>query len=291
MKVFKFKFNPKLFIVIFIIVFSSIALQKLATVSFFKGFIVHVSKKVDFEDIQNNITHHYTIYTHELGKGSYSEVLLAKDRDNNEWLAVKIQPFTEPEDIQHEIKHLSIIGDYRGDLVSTHNGKEMHFLFSILAPGVSVDILLKNHNPLSQNETLDIILSSFYALQSLHRINMIHNDIHEGNLVYNPKDKTSHWVDMAFSLKLDPNERYMKVKMDPNKPPPYHKAHESNRYRGYASDIYQLGFMSQKILSHSQSTSPPIQISNLLRQMMDPDMEKRPTIQEAIQILEKYRST
>ncbi|HEV2523609.1 MAG TPA: protein kinase, partial [Gammaproteobacteria bacterium] len=255
----------------------------------------------------------YAIYNHELGKGSYSRVLLAKNIKTLEWLAVKIQPYSDPEDIQHEIKQLSLLGDYRDDTIVTDQKQKTHYLFMRLTQGTAVEKLYEDNLQHSTEELFNIIISSFYALQALHQKNIVHNDIHEGNLIYNPSNKKSQWVDMAFSLKLKQKDTIYPLKRINKNPAFCYNAPESTRQRGYATDMYQLGFMSlrlllifseenselrekyidsreysfntlkekQKMLLSTTSSEPTKNILSLLYRMIDSNAEKRPTLEEA----------
>jgi len=262
--------------------------------------------------IVNAGIHYYAIYDHLLGTGSYSQVFLAQDINSKELLAVKVQANTNPEDIQHEIKHLSLINEYRGDTIIKAQKEEMHYLFYPFSKGVSTDKLYLNNSNYNEADILNMIASGFVALNSLHKQHIVHNDIHEGNLIYNTSDNKSHWVDMAFSLKLMAGIESRKINLDKNKNPPNYKAPESNYERGYATDIYQLGFMSlrmfliltekdtklrakyldskeycfeaihKKYKPLSFDSSPMSKIYHLLFKMMSPINAERPTLDAAI---------
>lgn len=264
--------------------------------------------KIEYQGPQD-----YRIYDHTLGKGSYSRVSLAQNIKTLEWLAVKIQPYSEPADIQHEIKHLSLLGEYRGDTILTAQKQKIHYLFMRLANGIAVEKLYEKNLSYSTEELFDIILSSFYALQTLHQKNIVHNDIHEGNLIYNLSSKKSQWVDMAFSIHLGPKNKIYHLKHINKQPAFCYNAPESTKQRGYTTDIYQLGFMSLRLLlilseenrelrkkyidsrSYSFKTLKAKQntllsttsvksvknILTLLYRMIDADLEKRPTLTEA----------
>lgn len=268
--------------------------------------------------IENSGTHYYAIYDYLLGKGSYSQVLLAQDIYTKELLAVKVQPYSIPEDIEHEIKHLSIINEYRGDAIIVSKQEKTHYLFCKLAKGVALDKLYADSLNYSEKDILNIIIASFEALEALHKQNVVHNDIHEGNLVYNSRDKKAQWVDMAFSLKLKSGEEFFSVSRNKEKKPPCYKAPESNSERGYSTDVYQLGFMSLRqilILSEqdrnlrkkyidsreesfdaihkkyqaiSSDTTPTSKIYNVLFRMIASTKSDRPTLQAAINELKLY---
>ncbi len=258
---------------------------------------------------------YYAIYNQQLGKGSYSQVYLGQDIDTLELLAVKIQPYLEPGDIEHEVKQLAILNDFRGDISTHEQPQKMHYLFSKYFAGITVEQLYSADLKLKEQEILDIIRSSFYALKDIHDRNVVHNDVHEGNLIFNPTDQKSHWVDMAFSLHLNPGVSAFKIKTHPLESPPNHKAPESNTERSYATDVYQLGFMSlrlmlilserdmalknkyrdsrelcyetlQKNTPSITSGTPEARVYRLLFKMMAPDAHQRPTLKAALEELE-----
>lgn len=260
--------------------------------------------------IKYNGTQDYAIYQHELGKGSYSRVLLAQNMKTFEWLAVKIQPYLDPDDIHHEIKHLSLTGNYRGNTIV----KNTHYLFMRLVQGFTIEKLYEKNLRYSPEEIFEIIMSSFYALQKLHQKNILHNDIHEGNLIYDSLQKTSQWVDLAFSIKLKPTDTIYHLRHVSKKSAFCYNAPESTKHRGYATDIYQLGFMSLRLLlilseennwlrkkyidskTHtfetlkekqktflSKTPSKPVKkIFSLLYSMIEPNAEERPMLDDAV---------
>jgi serine/threonine protein kinase len=276
-----------------------------------KSHCIDKMLKIEHHGIQD-----YAIYHHTLGRGSYSRVSLAQNIKTLEWLAVKIQPYSDPADIQHEIKHLSLAKDYRGDTMVSDQKQKMHYLFMRLARGTAVEKLYEKNLQYSTEEIFNIIISSFYALQELHQKNIVHNDIHEGNLIYNPSNKKSQWVDMAFSIKLKPEDKIYHLKHINKHAAFCYNAPESTKQRGYTTDIYQLGFISLRlllILSEQNSelrkkyidsrsytfkilkakqkmllstTTMPLEpaknILSLLYRMIDSDVEKRPTLVDAI---------
>ncbi len=261
----------------------------------------------------------YAIYQTILGKGSYSKVQLAKNMNTGESLAVKIQSYKskeEEDDLKHEVKQLKNVGHYSDSFDDRKN--KNFYLFSRLAPGDSIEKLYLNASSYDSKEVCHMILSAWYALKEIHDRGVVHNDVHEGNLVYNFKDKSSLWVDLAFAITLKPGSQFKKIHLPRNDKVPSYKAPESNIERGYATDIYQLGFMSLRMLlifseldkdlknrliqsselcmkAIKKIYSPQtlgtnnellIKIIPLFFSMMDTDKNKRPTIHDAIAKLE-----
>ena len=259
---------------------------------------------------------YYAISNVKLGNGSYGSVQLAHNIQSNEPLAAKIQAYSgieQLEDLQHEQKQLATINDYRGSLNDTKH--KIFYLFSEFAAGDSIEKLYQdNTRQYYPDEILNIILSSLYALKSIHDKNVVHNDVHEGNVVYNASSNTSKWVDLAFSITLEPHTKSTKISLPTDKNPPSYKAPESNIERGFATDIYQLGFMSLRMLlifsepdlelkkryidSREESFKaiqvkyktipqeanliPFANIIALLFRMIEPEKDKRPTLLESI---------
>ncbi len=269
----------------------------------------------------DNKTKYYAIYKYQLGKGTYGKVQLAKEINSHEKIAVKIQPYNtqdEKDDLQHEINQLKNIKDFYGSFDDQKN--KVFYIFSKFADGTSVERLYSSMPSYEINEIYQMILSSFYSLKRIHDNGVVHNDVHEGNLVYNPGDKSSLWVDLAFAISLEPNSKFKKIKLPEKKEIPIYKAPESNIERGYATDIYQLGFMSLRMLlifseqdkdlkyqyinsrdlsfkaikekygsnisSPDLNGKPSSKVISLLFRMMDADKTKRPEIGNAIFELE-----
>lgn len=265
----------------------------------------------------------YAIYQTILGKGTYSKVQLAKKMNTGEALAVKIQSYKSKEDeddLKYEVKQLKNVGHYSDSFDDRKN--KIFYLFSRLALGDSIENLYLNPSSYNSKEVYHIILSAWYALKEIHDRGVVHNDVHEGNLIYNFKDKSSLWVDLAFAITLDPGSQFKRIHLPRKDTVPQYKAPESNIERGYATDIYQLGFMSLRMLLifseldkdlknkliHSRELcmkvikkryGPQILSTNnrllikiipLFFSMMDTDKNKRPTIHDAIAKLERALS-
>jgi serine/threonine protein kinase len=152
-------------------------------------------------------------------------------------------------------------------------------------------------------DILKIILASAISLQKIHAKKLVHNDVHEGNVIFDDSTYDANWIDFAFAIELPENVLCRTIELN-NKVVPKHKAPESNIQRGYATDIYQLGFMAARMLlvlglddceereklidSYDYSADRVRQnaehnIPPLFYQMMAENWEDRPTIAEVIE--------
>jgi len=268
--------------------------------------------------VQREIPHYYALYSHKLGQGANGWVFLAQDIDTREFLAVKQQPALENTSyIKNEIEQLSILNRYRGEMSIKGFEIETHYLFSQLLPGTCIEELYSSDMHYNTKEILDIILASFYALRKLHANRIVHNDIYEGNIIYNVNDKKADWVDLGLSLWLPPGVSSKITNQWAQRLAPSHKAPEYNHEKGYATDVHSLGIMSlrlflilteqdpilktkyikshqesfiatqQKYSALSKGSSALAKIYHLLLQMTSEETEARPTLDEAIAELEQ----
>jgi serine/threonine protein kinase len=241
------------------------------------------------------------VYDKIVGIGSYSTIYLGRDKITNALLAIKVQPYKEVEDINHEIAQLKRVGIYLGEQIIKKDKGFVHYLIMPYFQGESIEELYKSNRVISKKELLEILIASAKSLQAIHGKNIVHNDIHEGNLIYDNKIGKATWVDYAFAIKLPRSASYRKINIKGNLP--LYKAPESNQQRGYATDIYQLGFMFLRMLliltsddinyrnkliesrdvSYGELKKQPVDNSTkIFHKMMSKNWQERPSITEVI---------
>lgn len=217
---------------------------------FFYGCSVHTSsylaEKIHSDKIRTEFTlddsAFIQVQNHLLGKGSYSEIYRGWDTVKKIYVAVKIQPYQEIEDIQHEIKQLKKVGLYIGEHIDFETTPPSHYLIMNYIPGKSIEHLYTSSCIYSAEEILNLMRLATKSLKTIHDLQLVHNDIHEGNLIVNKQQDAAKWIDFAFTVELPTDAQIQTIKMF-DKSVPIYKAPESNIQRGYSTDLYQLGFM------------------------------------------------
>ncbi|KAJ5211238.1 hypothetical protein N7472_001377 [Penicillium cf. griseofulvum] len=139
----------------------------------------------------------YKIY-HKLGWGGFSTVWLAKDRDRNEWVALKIM--TADSSISRELEILNFLTRQSGSGISsnyiaqlldafTHkgpNGVHQCLVFELLGP--SVDKVLSDYHESQDKLEPEIVLristQLLKAVKFIHSAGICHGDISGRNIAF-----------------------------------------------------------------------------------------------------------
>lgn len=147
-----------------------------------------------------------------LGKGSYGQVHLAKDKLSNKLIAEKIVENNEKN--KKEEKALEIISQDKEFcsqraicLVGTREEKDKIILKMSYISGYSGDKLLKNSSipkGFQQEENIDFLIDS---VSRLHKMNIYHMDIKPSNIMYDEDSKKLRLIDFGGVCLMQTNKR------------------------------------------------------------------------------------
>ncbi|CAG8280143.1 unnamed protein product [Penicillium salamii] len=172
----------------------------------------------------------YKIY-HKLGWGGFSTVWLAKDRDRNEWVSLKIM--TANSSISQELQNLNLLekqsqrglssncglsSNYIVQLLDAFlhkgpNGVHQCLVFELLGP--SVDKVLYDYSGSDEKLDPEIVLristQLLKAVKFIHNAGMCHGDISGRNIAFTcthlSKQTEEQLFDVIGSPEIEPLER------------------------------------------------------------------------------------
>jgi len=125
----------------------------------------------------------------KLGEGTWGKVYLAYDKNMNRSVAIKhlkakgdpgaVQRFRHEKDILAQLKHWCIVTVH--DFVETESGE----CFSIMEyiDGGSLKDRLKREGPLAVIDALEVAIEICSALETIHAMRIVHNDLKPGNVL------------------------------------------------------------------------------------------------------------
>ena len=138
------------------------------------------------KSVSTHVTDFYEL-GNMIGKGAYSEVLLARDKNRNELCAVKV---LERSDVEHErlidrelivlkkLAHPNIV-----QVIDVFDSsKETFVVMEYLAGGELLDMITQ-HDHLSERNARHVIKAVLEAVDYLHRNNVVHRDIKPENIL------------------------------------------------------------------------------------------------------------
>jgi serine/threonine protein kinase len=169
-----------------------------------------------------------------------------------------------------------------------------------------------HHNELKWNERIKIIHSITYALLNIYRENIIHRDLHSGNILYHKIDQTFRISDLGFCGPVDKPLDSIYGNL-PYVAPEVIAGKETT----FASDIYSFGMLMWEVSSGQPPfinythdfdlamriingmrpkivPGTPLEYQELMKQCWDADPKKRPNadilIKELIQLQNPYQN-
>jgi len=208
-----------------------------------------------------------------LGKGAFSEVRLAKNRQTQQLLAAKITDL-----IKHrryydkEVKALSAIPEHRNIVPLVQYGEDgtTGYIFTEFVSGKELKNYVKEKGGIGEKESLEILLQLVDGLDTVHGANFSHNDLKPENIIYNPDTQTAHILDFGLSTEV-PTEGYITDCCGS----PLYMAPEvithAKRHNPFFSDIWSLGLIFYFMLVGTLPWSPsegPDSYSGLVKQVL-----------------------
>ena len=146
-----------------------------------------------------------------LGKGWYADTEIAQNLRSREWVAVKCYKHTKadriiPQElIDKEIKVLKIIGAYKGYCeYKDKDGNVKRNVYMKMFDGKDLKVISKNELPNKLSKRIGCAISALKDLETLHKKNWIHGDIHRGNIILDNKANALHLIDFNKSETLNP---------------------------------------------------------------------------------------
>lgn len=139
---------------------------------------------------------HQETYPGLLGKGWFADTEIAQNLRSREWVAVKCYKHKGDRKIsddllEKEIEVLQILNMFRG--YSEYDGKKN--VYMQLIDGHELKEIKKDQMPGKLSSQIQCSISAIRSLEKLHKSNWIHGDIHRGNIMINPKNKTMTLID------------------------------------------------------------------------------------------------
>lgn len=146
------------------------------------------------------------------GQGSFGKVKLAQDLQTGKWCAVKIakvpalkhNPF-KMQTPDNEKRALKALGMLKGEAYRFDEKNQMH-VFYIFMKHVNGESLL--YKKVDMKAFMEIAMSLFHSLDTLHQKGFLHRDISLKNMLYDPNPSTpllekAHLVDFGSALPVD----------------------------------------------------------------------------------------
>jgi len=264
------------------------------------------------KETEDNIDNKY-IKLKKLGEGSFGKVYLAKSKDTNKDMAVKVL-LKEAKKLSIRIKIIQIISSLNNQYIinmidngkgpltrkGTIKGEYQYVVYEYAPKGDLFDyFILPNESALKEKYAKILFKRILKGVQAMHNIKICHRDIKLENILFdenfNPKI-----CDFGFAIPVN-EERKLKGRCGTRGFAAPEIFKNIDGYNGIKADIFSLGVTllrlvtgkteksSEKIIEENKfedymkilniqikDTSPEFQ--SLIVKMIDFDPEKRPTI-------------
>ncbi len=174
-----------------------------------------------------------------LGEGQNASIFLAQNLDSGEFLAVKIYDKSRNKESYHvdstnqieiEQKVLSMLNMNRGLHKNTNDTLHVYMPF---IDGVDLE-KAKAHDIGSLNDCLDYAQLATNILEKMHQHNFIHADLHAGNIMICPNNKSLYFVDFEKCKYMEPQTQDLEIWGRPSFLPK--RAYDKSRPKNGAGD-------------------------------------------------------
>ncbi len=222
--------------------------------------------------------------------GNYAVVFKASGKDNN--IILKIAKENIPEFNQLIAREFQILSQFHHpNIVSVYEYATTKDGFSFFTmeyiEGKPIDECFDHFN----NELIEAIIQVINALSAFHNKGFVHSDLKPEHIIYNATQKKAVLIDFGFAgittqqIKASGTIGYIAPEI----------------FKGIGpdqrSDLYSLGMIIYKILSHNKAVIPfrpikdiPEEINNTISRLLADEPNLRPTAPELFTIFSKFLS-
>lgn len=215
-----------------------------------------------------------------VGKGKYNRVKFGQRLNDGKWVAIRIQEeeeeYKEKRDIEFKMSKEASVQLSSAER-ETEPGMKKYYSVDVLFEGRTVDELLNKNSSFflkDIDERLNIALLVAENLKLLHDKNIIHGDLHPGNMIYNPDSdlKSLGIIDFGASRPIPEGSEFVFQGKGLNWESP-HAAPEVTREGHFskASDIYALGYVYMELFSRLDIRV----MDSLIKMMREPNVDNR----------------
>ncbi len=279
---------------------------------------------------------YYAIYkgakhNKHLGKGGFGTVKLVQNIDDGSWAAIKTIVNSDGKSsksaVAREISQLQRVNHFLGNVetrVSKSKNAEQDIIIMKLAPGVPVNIFIKDKNRMmAPVKWLDFALGICRSISEIHALGILHRDIKPENILFDAASGTVTIIDYGIARKFTLDNEYYSGRgagtsgytaPEIRKPEePNFLLFEKSPRAGYtelvaydeATEVYALGITLVKLFGFAEKdgnveldlnvmkriTNPQHreQIRALLTSMIHADRDQRPTMARVLEALTTLR--
>ena len=140
------------------------------------------------------------------------------------------------------------------------------------------------NTPINQFTFLKLMVSVLKELEILHSFGIIHRDVHPENIMYVERNQKIFFflIDFGISYKFGS----LQSKTEARKPR-YSPPEQNSRKESFKGDIFSFSVTLEYVLKYSKIKVGD-EITSLISEMKNKEIDSRPSIQECLTKIEKY---